>query len=260
MWLEIHQLCINKSTNGGRNERWRWEGGGASKESKKRTMEMDCRRYGVGLWCCIRAELDGPTWLFHVWIKSTRLWPMLHSVDSAYVQNWQSRFSSSWTAEGFLADSSLGTREAHSLYAKRSHFHYLPLTLEIGTYGSPLTYLWLLSKFMLSSSLLQLLFTDICYAFQSPSYPPGSSHPPLLLFSASSQVVAVHRLSCSQVGIHSLYKGKISSLPLLFLLFSPLLVSLFLQTELAMSSLLIFLSVLTLFSLLSTIALAPSKE
>lgn len=140
MWLEIHQLCINKSTNGGRNERWKWEGGGASKESKKRTMEMDCRRYRVGLWCCIRAELDGPTWLFHVWIKSTRLWPMLHSVDSAYVQNWQSRFSSSWTAEGFLADSSLGTREAHSLYAKRSHFHYLPLTLEIGTYGSPLTY------------------------------------------------------------------------------------------------------------------------
>lgn len=115
-------------------------------------------------------------------------------------------------------------------------------------------------KFMLSSSLLQLLFTDICYAFQSPSYPPGSSHPPLLLFSASSQVVAVHRFSCSQVGIHSLYKDKISSLPLLFLLFSPLLVSLFLLTELAMSSLLIFLSVLTLFSLLSTIALAPSKE
>lgn len=112
---------------------------------------------------------------------------------------------------------------------------------------------------MLSSSLLQLLFTDICYAFQSPSYPPGSSHPPLLLFSASSQTVAVHRLPCSQVGIHSLYKGKISSLPLLFLLFSPLLVSLFLQTELAMSSLLIFLSVLTLFSLLSTIALCPLK-
>lgn len=91
-------------------------------------------------------------------------------------------------------------------------------------------------------------------------YPPGSSHPPPLLFSASSQAVAVHGLPCSQVGIHSLYKGKISSLPLLFLLFSPLLVSLFLQTELAMFSLFIFLSVLTLFCLLSTIALAPSKE
>lgn len=165
MWLEIHQLCINKSTNGGRNERWRWEGGGASKESKKRTMEMDCRRYGVGLWCCIRAELDGPTWLFHVWIKSTRLWPMLLSVDSAYVQNWQSRFSSSWTAEGFLADSSLGTREAHSLYAKRSHFHYLPLTLEIGTYGSPLTY--------------------TCGYDQSSCCPPAS-------FSSYSQIFVMH--------------------------------------------------------------------
>lgn len=174
MWLEIHQLCINKSTNGGRNERWRWEGGGGSREYKKRAMETNCKRYGVGLRCCIGAELPGPTCLFHVWIKSTRLWPMLLSEDSAYVQNWQSRFNSSWTAEGFLADTSSETREAHSLYAKRSHFHYLPLTLEVGTDGSPLTYLWLRSKFMLSSSLLQLLFIDTYYVIllALPTPPP----------------------------------------------------------------------------------------
>lgn len=154
-------------------------GGGGSKEYKKRAMEMDYRRYGVGLWCCIGAELHGPTWLFHVWIKSTRLWPMLLLEDSAYVQNWQSRFSSSWTAEGFLADTSPGTREAHSLYAKRSHFHYLPLTLEVGTDGSPLTYLWLRSKFTLSSSLLQLFFIDTYYVIllALPTHPHSSSLP-----------------------------------------------------------------------------------
>lgn len=95
---------------------------------------------------------------------------------------------------------------------------------------------------------------------QSPRWPPDPPHLSLLLYCASSQVVAVHRFLSFQTPLYSLYNSKAPPAPHDSLPCSSLLCSLLLQMPLAMLTLLQLLSTLDIsrcFSLSSTIKTSP---
>lgn len=184
----IHRICgleyINyASKNLKRGREWEVEMGGEEGARSTRRDNSGNQLQKIRCWVIV---LDGSR---NLWANMTisgldKVNPPLACVrsqapkSSADVQKWQSRL----VQAGFLADSSqepvkqvsVCKKESFPLSSLGSGERDLWLSIDI--------YLWLQSKPRLSSRLLQSLFTDNCYVFQSPcqlSGPSALPHPQL---------------------------------------------------------------------------------